>query len=387
MTAAIYETGTDQPPLRPRVPAGPSGSRAWCTVDLGALQHNAAQLRARAGVPLVPMVKADAYGLGVEAVVRALGAPMHHAPAAADAPWALGVATVAEGEQLRALGVTGRVLCTSPVLPEELPRMSAAQITPSLHREPDVVAWRQLTAAPWHLAIDTGMQRAGVDWRRVAELQSVVSQHPPEGVFTHFHSADRPDGSRERQEAHFRRALETLALPASTLRHTDNSWAHVARSPSPWDLARPGIALYGSPGDSVLALRPVVHVHARVIDLHDLEPGDSVSYEATYTADRARRIATVAIGHGDGYRRALSNRGHMLLRGQPVPVVGVVTMDMTMVDVTDTPCRVGDVVTVLGADVDGSAVLTLDALAAMGGLSPYELLVGWRLRLPRVYLP
>jgi len=385
MTAAIYETGIDQPQARRRPPAGPTGSRAWCTVDLDALRTNAALLRARAGVPLVPMVKADAYGLGVEPVARALGAPFHGAAPAADAPWALGVATVEEGESLRTLGASGRVLCTSPVLPEELPRMAAAQLTPSLHREADVVAWRHLTDAPWHLAIDTGMQRAGVAWRRVASVQAVVAQHPPEGVFTHFHSADRPDGSRERQEAHFRRALELLALSSTTLRHTDNSWAHLARSPSPWELARPGIALYGSPGDHALGLRPVVHVHARVVDLHDLEPGDTVSYDATYTADRARRIATVAIGYGDGYRRALSNRAHMLLRGHAPPVVGAVTMDLTMLDVTDTPCEVGDVVTVLGADPDSPAELTLDQVAAMGGLSPYELLVGWRLRLPRVY--
>lgn len=387
MTAAIYETGTDQPQPRLRVPTGPIASRAWCTVDLAALRYNAARLRARAGVPLVPMVKADAYGLGVEPVVRALGTPFHGAEPTEDAPWALGVATVSEGEQLRALGASGRVLCTSPVLPDELPRMAEAQLTPSLHREADVLAWRRLTDAPWHLAIDTGMQRAGVAWREVAALRAVVAQHPPEGVFTHFHSADRPDGSRELQEVRFRRAIETLALPASTRRHADNSSAHVARSPSPWDLARPGIALYGSPDNSPLRLRPVVHVHARVVDLRHIEAGDSVSYDATYTADRARRIATVAIGYGDGYRRAFSNGAHMLLRGQSLPVVGRVTMDMTMLDVTEIPCDVGDVVTALGADLDSAAVITVSELAAAGGLSPYELLVGWRLRLPRVYLP
>jgi alanine racemase len=215
----------------------------------------------------------------------------------------------------------------------------------------------------------------------------VVAQHPPEGVFTHFHSADRLNGTRETQEARFRGALEALALPAGTLRHTDNSWAHVARAPSPFELARPGIALYGSPSNGALGLRPVVHVHARVVDVHELEAGDTVSYDATYTADRSRRIATVGIGYGDGYRRTLSNRGEMLLRGHRVPVVGLVTMDMTMLDVTDVPCEVGDVATVLGCDLEGTACLALDEVAGWGGLSPYELLVGWRLRMPRVYLP
>jgi alanine racemase len=361
--------------------------RAWCTVDLAALRHNAAQLRARAGVPLVPMVKADAYGLGVGAVVRALGAPLLGELPSDGAPWALGVATVQEGEALRGLGASGRVLCTSPVLPDELPRMAGAQVTPALHRAADVLAWRAITSAPWHLAIDTGMHRAGIGWRHVHSLQTVVTAHPPEGVFTHLHSADRDNGSRELQEARFRCALDALALPAGTLRHVDNSGGHVARSPSPWDLARPGIALYGSPGASVLDLRPVVHVHARVVDVHDLEAGDTVSYDATFTADRARRIATVALGYGDGYRRALSNRGQMLLRGHRVPVVGLVTMDMTMLDVTGVPCEVGDVATALGADLDGQGCLTLDEVAALGAVSPYELLVGWRLRLPRVYLP
>jgi alanine racemase len=396
MNAAIYEPSAVHDPDRTLAPAGADGLRAWCAVDLGALRHNAAVLRARAGVPIVPMVKADAYGLGVEAVSRALGAPfatpcpipgVPHERAGDVTPWALGVATVREAEQLRALGATGRVLCTSPVLPEELARLAQARTTPALHREADVRAWRALTPAPWHLGIDTGMQRAGVPWREVEALRDVVAEHPPEGVFTHFHSADRADGTRELQEARFRDALARLPLPADTLRHTDNSWAHVARSPSPWELTRPGIALYGSPSDGPLGLRPVLHVHARIVDLRDVRPGDTVSYEGTFTATRATRIATIAIGHADGYRRAFSNRGVALLHGRRVPVAGVVTMDMTMLDVTDVPCAVGDVVTLLGTDARGSDVLTLDEVAALGALSPYELLVGWRLRLPRVYRP
>jgi alanine racemase len=161
----------------------------------------------------------------------------------------------------------------------------------------------------------------------------------------------------------------------------------VARAPSPWELTRPGIALYGSPSAGPLGLHPVLHVHARVVDVHDLTPGDTVSYEATWTATRATRLATIALGHGDGYRRALSNRGIALLHGRRVPVAGVVTMDMTMLDVTDVPCAVGDVVTLVGRDALGSDPLTLDEVAALGDLSPYELLVGWRLRLPRVYRP
>lgn len=391
MTAAIYDGGG----VPPDGVAGDAAlddaamRRAWCVIDLAALRENARALSARAGVPLVPMVKADAYGLGAAAVARALGAPFVDAPAPPPdlpAPWALGVATVDEAEGLRAAGAIGRVLCTSPVLPADLPRLAAAHTRPALHRATDIRAWATLAPdLPWHLAIDTGMQRAGVSWRDAAGLREVVAAHPPEGVFTHFHSAELGDGSRETQETRFREALDALALPAGTLRHAENSWGVLARARSPWDLARPGFALYAGPAADP-ALRPVLHVYARIVDLHDLLPGDSVSYGATWTAARPTRVATIGLGYGDGLRRALSNRVSLRLHGRPVPLVGRITMDLTMLDVTDVPCAVGDVVTVLGADPGGGDV-PLEALAAGGGLSPYELLVGWRLRLPRVYRP
>ena len=362
-------------------------ARAWCEIDLDGLRTNVRRLRDVAGVPLVPMVKADAYGLGAEALARVFSALPEPS-----APWALGIATVAEGEALRVYGWTGRVLCCSPVLAVEHAAMRASRITPSLHRTADIAAWCDASRAPWHLAIDTGMSRAGIPWREVASLVTVVAAHAPEGVFTHFHSALAHDGSRAEQEARFRAALHVLALPSSTLRHADNSHALAARAASTseeggaWDLARPGIALYGSPADSALRLSPVLHVYARVVDVREIAIGDTVGYDATWTATRPSRIATVGIGYGDGYRRSLSNAGEMLLHGRRVPVAGLISMDMTMLDVTDVSCAVGDVVTVLGQSPEAAAeTLTIDEVASRGGLSPYELLVGWRLRLPRVY--
>jgi alanine racemase len=387
MTGAIY-------------PAAPGASRrAWCEVDLAALRSNARVLRARAGVPLVPMIKADAYGHGAVAVAQALGArfapsaarafdraPTQAADAvfAADVPWALGVATPDEAIALREAGATGRILCTTPPLTSELADLAAAGITPALHTASTIAAWRARTDAPWHLAIDTGMARAGVDWRAVAELRDVAAAHPPEGAFTHFHSADRPDGTRAEQECRFRGALATLRLPATVLRHAENSAALAALSPSPWQLARPGLALYGV-AHPPLPLRAVLHVHARVIDVRTLEPGDTVSYGATWTASRPTRVATVPIGYGDGYPRAGSGQGAMLLRGVRVPVLGLVSMDMTMLDVTDVGGEVGDTVTALGDATDGRGTLPVHEVAGWAGRSPYELLVGWRLRLPRVY--
>ncbi len=362
-------------------------ARAWCEIDLAGLRANVTRLREVAGVPLVPMVKADAYGLGAEALTRvfaALPAPC--------APWALGVATVAEGEALRAYGWTGRVLCCSPVLAEEHAAMRVARLTPALHRATDIAAWCEASRAPWHLAVDTGMSRAGIDWRGIASLLPVTALHAPEGVFTHFHSALSHDGSRAVQEARFHAACRELALPTSTLRHADNSHALAARAESKsdeagaWDLARPGIALYGSPSAGELRLCPVLHVYARVIDVRDVAAGDTVGYDATWTAVRPSRIATVGIGYGDGYRRSLSNSADMVLHGRRVPVTGLISMDMTMLDVTDVSCAVGDVVTVLGKPPgEDVPTLTIDDVASRCGLSPYELLVGWRLRLPRVY--
>jgi alanine racemase len=160
---------------------------------------------------------------------------------------------------------------------------------------------------------------------------------------------------------------------------------------SPGNLARPGIALHGVVGQGQVALRPSVAVRARVVDLRDLTAGDTVGYGATWTAPAPRRIATVAIGYGDGYRRSLSNRGEGMLRGVRCPVVGRVSMDMTLFDVTDVPCERGDVMTLAGRDFSASAddlaagEIRAESVAATGDLSVYELLVGWRLRLPRVY--
>ncbi len=413
MTAAIYE--------RDAAPGGYIHPRAWCLIDLEAIRHNAAVLRARADAPLIAMVKADAYGLGAEAVARALGAPFddttprafaapsdnpdasareslahRHATPSAHIPWALGVATVHEGVALRNVGYTGRVLVTSPLLRDELVAVADAKLIPSLHTPDQITAWAATTRQPWHLSIDTGMNRAGVPWTDVMSLRNVVAHHPPQGAYTHFHSALHSDESRDLQLSRFRQALHALSLPAGTLLHAENSGALVAKhaSESNWNLSRPGIALYGSPSHALYNLRAVLHVYARVVDIRDVSVGESVSYDATWTAARPTRIATVAIGYGDGYRRALSGVGHMLLHGQRVPVTGVVTMDLTMLDVTDVSCEVGDIATVLGApyaapDVKhpehGDQLLTVDEVAAMGGLSPYELLVGWRLRLPRVY--
>ena len=189
------------------------------------------------------------------------------------------------------------------------------------------------------------------------------------------------------QDRHFAEALAVLAdvLPPECLRHSDNSGGIVSRGTagSPGALARPGIALYAGLFADELGLAPVAHLRARVIDLRDVHAGETVSYGATWEAPGPRRIATIAAGYADGYRRHLSNAGVVLINGVRCPVVGRVTMDMTMVDVTGVECGTGDTATLIGGD--GTDCLGTEAVAALGGLSPYELLVGLSLRVPVVY--
>jgi len=368
-------------------------ARAWLDVDLAALVRNARRVRDHAGVPLVPMVKAEAYGLGAGPVARALDA------LGADVVWGVGVASVAEGEALRHARLNGRVVVFTPLVRDDLARAVRWSLTPSLHRADDVRRWAALGGGAWHLAVDTGMARAGVRWDAIDDaLLDAVRAHPPEGAYTHFHSAERADGTREAQERRFRDAVARLPVRPPLL-HAENSPGVERARHSAWDLVRPGLYLYGAScadnetaatdraraADVLGAPEPVAHLRARIVDVREVHDGEPVSYGATWRATGTRQIATVAAGYADGYRRALSNRGVALVHGREAPVVGRVTMDMTMLDVTDAPCVIGDTVTLLGRD--GDRVLTVDEVARRGELSPYELLLGLRLRLPPRYAP
>ena len=349
--------------------------RAWVDVDLGALLRNAQAIAARAGVPLLPMVKADGYGLGAIRVARALDGLE---------PWGFGVADVAEGEELRRAGITRPIVVFTPLLVGDFDAAERANLTPTLGARDTIVSW-QRTGRPWQLAIDTGMNRAGLPWTDVESLRGLLAVDAPEGVFTHFHSAERNDATRDEQEKRFAAAIAQLPVRPAMV-HAENSPAVEHRGPSPWTVARPGVFLYGASSGNAPAILPeiVASVRARVVDCRMVADGESVSYGATWRAEGARRIATLAIGYGDGYRRAFGNRAQVLLNGRRAPVAGVVTMDMTMIDVTGISCEIGDVATLLG--VDGTERITVNELADLGELSPYEVLTGLRGRLPRRYI-
>jgi alanine racemase len=321
------------------------------------------------------MVKADGYGLGGLRAAMALEVLE---------PWGYGVATVTEGDELRRGGITRPIVVFTPILRTEIDALRRADLTPALGDPAVIESWAR-TGRPWHLQIDTGMGRAGMRWDAVGSHRELLARAAPIGVFTHFHSSELEDDSRDEQERRFAAALAELPVTPELV-HVENGAAVERRAPSPWSLCRPGIFLYGVANveGGPLVPEPVAAVRARIVELRTIPEGESVSYGATWRAKGERRIATIPVGYADGYRRSLSNRGEALLNGQRIPVAGRVTMDMTMFDVTGTDAALGDLVTLLGRD--GGDLITIAELAERSELSPYELLTGLRERLPRRYV-
>ncbi|MCU0619677.1 MAG: alanine racemase [Gemmatimonadaceae bacterium] len=354
------------------LPPDARAASARLTVDLGAVRENYRVLARRASVPLLPMVKADAYGLGAVAVVRALEP---------EGPLAWGVASVDEGCALRAAGTTRPIVVFSPTLPATFAAARAADLELVLEAPAAVAAWTAL-GGRWHLPIETGMARCGVAWNDATGLAALLAAGgTPASVFTHFHSADLDDDSMATQSTRFERCLAGFATRPSLV-HAENSAALLRGTASRWHAARPGIALYGVRvgARAQWTPTPVVTLAAPVIALRELPAGESVSYLATWRADAPRRIATVACGYADGLPRAAGNRLVARLAGRPAPVVGTVTMDMTMLDVTDIPCALGDEATLVGGDATAVGDLATEVQR-----SPYELLTALRLRAVRRY--
>lgn len=338
------------------------------------------------------MVKANAYGLGMEAVVRAL----RDLPSDGG-PWGFGVATVAEGEALRRMGWAGRVLVTAPTPPGELPRAGEANLTLSLSSLETVRRWAEVAARlgrelGFHTEIDTGMGRAGFRARDAAAWGAEVAEIARgrlrwEGCFTHFHSADEPDlAPTDAQWALFEEALARLPRREEPLVvHVANSAATLRRGGFGCDLVRPGIHLFGGASGPDTEPASVASLHARLALVREVPAGSTVGYGATYRARGEERWGTVAIGYGDGLPRALAaGGGEALVRGRRVPIIGRISMDMTTVDLTGVPrAEEGDVVTLIGRD--GDQEITLEEVARRCGTISYEILTGLTPRLPRLY--
>jgi alanine racemase len=379
-------------------------SRAWVELDGSALRRNVERIRALGGgAPLLPMVKADAYGLGVSGVVPRLE-PLD--------PVGYGVATLAEGIELRSLGVRRPVLLFTPLAPGQSAAVLDAGVTPTLSSIAALDEWGEAVRArgpeggapvEFHLEIDTGMGRAGVPWRevvadpsplRAALLRCAGGGGVWAGCFTHFHSADEPGAPGVPEQS--ARLEEVVKLLQGTPRadpfrvHLANSAAAVRRLPGWGDFVRPGIHLYGgSVGEELYLPDPVVSLRARVVRVREAEPGETVGYGATHRAAHPERWATVALGYADGLPRALGNCGRALLRGESVPLVGRVSMDMVVLEVgrlPGPPVEEGEVATFIGRD--GSGEIRLEEVAALAGTIGYEILTGLgrAIRLPRIWV-
>ena len=354
----------------------PDTARAWVDVDLGALVANARSLVALTGTRLLPMVKANGYGLGACAVARALE-PLE--------PWGYGVASVEEGAALREAGIARPILVVSPLLAEAVEAHIAHDLRPTIGDLPALEAWCAGSPRPFHVEIDTGMGRAGVRWDDPATLAAVAARLQDaagwEGAFTHFHSADSDPASAAVQWERFHGVL--AALPRRPrLVHAANSAAALRGRAYAGDLIRPGIFLYGGRADGQVP-RTVAALRARVVAVRRIGAGETVSYGATWRAPRPTTIATLAIGYADGFlrsaREAAAPGRWIELGGALAPVVGRVTMDMTMLDVGEARPGVGDVATVYGGRV------SLDQQAAAAGTIAYEMLTALGSRVPRRY--
>lgn len=372
-------------------------------VDLRALRDNLRQARRLAGGrEIIAVVKADAYGHGAVPVARAL---------AQDGVARFGVALVEEGRALRDAGVQGEVIVLGGFTADQAPELAELGLSATIfHLDHaaalDAAARRAGRVVPIHLKIDTGMGRLGFP---VAEAVRALSRLAEcsglrvEGLMTHFADADLADPAYAREQIARFDAVADAARRAGVgvpMRHAANSAALIkgseglanpTRHPTDgplYDAVRPGIMLYGCrPGPDVggVEVRPVLTLATRVLLLKRVPADTPISYGRTFVTRRESLIAVLPIGYADGYPRALSNRGSVLVRGRRAPVVGRVCMDLTMIDVTDVPgAAEGDDVVLIGAQRD--AALPAEEVADAAGTIAYELLCGIGPRVPRRYV-
>jgi alanine racemase len=319
------------------------------------------------------MVKASAYGLGAVAVARTLERLE---------PWGYGVATIAEGVELRMAGISRPVVVFTPMQAGSSGLYLDHHLRPALGDLSALREWLAASDRPFHVEIDTGMSRAGFRWNDPAQISAVASLLRDaggwEGLFTHFHSPDERPDSLEQQWLRFQDTMS--AWPRRPpLVHVANSAVALRDRRYAGDMVRPGIFLYGGEAGGRYP-STVVTLRARVVAVRQVLPGDSVSYGAEWTAPAATTIATLGCGYADGIHRSLGNRGKVELNGVLAPIVGRVTMDMTMVAMPgSTPVAPGDVATIIGGRVP------LDLQAAAAGTISYELLTSMSGRVERHY--
>ncbi|MEP7226658.1 MAG: alanine racemase [Gemmatimonadales bacterium] len=355
----------------------PETTRAWVDVDLAALVANARTVAAVSGSRLLPMVKANGYGLGAAEVARALESVD---------PWGFGVASVEEARSLRGAGITRPILVLTPLLPQCIGQYLDLDLRPSIGDVSALESWLARGGRPFHVEVDTGMSRAGIRWDDRASLSRLATLLQTaqgwEGAFTHFLAAESDADTTRRQWDRFQEVLRTLPRRPSLI-HAANSAAALRGKIFAADLVRPGIYLYGGEAGSA-SPQPVAALRARVVAVRTIAVGDTVGYGATWRAERPTTVATVAVGYADGVPRGSPaagperSRRQIELNGRIAPVIGRVTMDMCMAAVGEKVAP-GDVATVFGG------LISLDQQAEAAGTISYELLTRLGPRLARCY--
>jgi alanine racemase len=365
----------------------------YAEIDLSAIVYNYHLLRARvgSGIDLLAVVKANAYGHGAVAVSRALadiGVSM------------FAVASIDEAAVLRHAGIDQPILVMGVVLPGQEELLLQYRLTPYLF---DLATARRLSKfaternciIDYHLKIDTGMSRIGFDPIDLPQVLSLLKSFEGlhmQGVMSHFAQADVPDDSFTMEQVdRFKEMIDSIRAAGFSPKHIHqaNSAGILTGVASDWNLARPGIALYGGLPSNAFAdldLRPVMSLRSAIVQVRTVLPGTGVSYGHRFVAERPSRIATVQIGYADGYNRLLSDCGEVLVRGVRVPVVGRVCMDWILIDLTDLPdAQAGDEVTLLGFDADGNLIRAEEWAEKIGTIN-YEVFCGISARVPRHYI-
>lgn len=362
----------------------------YVAVDLDAICHNLRTVATRTGAQVCGVVKADAYGHGAVAVAKAIAPQCRF----------FGVSCLEEALELQNAGISVPILILGHTDREDYPTLVAKGIRPAVFSWEDGAALsaeavRQGLTAPFHFAVDTGMHRIGFPateesvelCARIASLPNIEA----EGIFSHFATADEKDLSRTmQQQKEYDAFCQKLAACGVSvkIRHLNNSAASV-RLGEHYDMVRAGIVVYGhTPSEEMdlshMEIRPALSWYSKISYIKIVEAGCQISYGGTYTTTRPTLVATLPVGYGHGYPRALSNRYYVLIRGKRAPILGRVCMDQMMVDVTDIPdVTEADMAVLVGRS--GEEEITVEEISRAAGSFNYEFLCNIARRVPRLY--
>ncbi|HEX4947679.1 MAG TPA: alanine racemase [Blastocatellia bacterium] len=366
----------------------------WAEISLPNLIHNYRTIKRFLPdqAQLMAVVKANAYGHGAVACAQALEA---------EAEW-FGVALIEEGVELRNAGITRPILCLGGTWHGQAETVIAHDLTPVVFRYDQVEELHtqaRLTnrVVNYHLKVDTGMGRLGVPFADLLDFLPALCQFTHlklDGLMTHLAEAEALDQEFTRRQIEgFQSSLQIVRAMgfAPTWHHLANSAGIHAHPNDYGNLARAGAAMYGftrdviAPMPEAFAVEPVMSLHSRVVQLKTVPANTPLGYGRTFTTTRPSHIATIPIGYADGLRRAHSNQGHVLVRGQAAPIVGRISMDLTILDVTDVVgVALDDEVILLG--VQGEQRIAAEDLAEQIGTISYEIACGISARVPRVYV-